>query len=140
MQRAVRRIFDMLAEDDAQLRADAATTDADARQQHDARLLQRGYVTDDDGSPDWALSVQYLELYQNKLRDLLSSEGDGKRLVLREAPPPLGTFVEGAVNVDVQDADTVLELFRLGAARRAVGAPHKSRRYWDQRLAFENLD
>jgi len=76
-----------------------------------------------DGDFQATVLASYLEIYNEKLFDLLSSSGReaGGELQVR-LHPNLGAIVVGLTECPMGSFDEALELFDFGAKRRAVGA------------------
>eukprot|EP00937_MAST-01D_sp_MAST-1D-sp2_P007826 g7826.t1 len=78
------------------------------------------------GRIEFSIKVSYLEIYNEKIRDLLNPPKRGamgyeEPLRVRETPER-GTFVEGATEWVVGSAAEAKALLRQGSAARAVGA------------------
>ena len=70
------------------------------------------------------VKCSYLQIYNEKLYDLLVDRKKSNRLVLRERQDPSNTgesvHIEGLTSICVENAEDVLKLLRLGRANRAV--------------------
>ncbi|CAI8603740.1 unnamed protein product [Vicia faba] len=67
------------------------------------------------------VSVQMIEIYNEQVRDLLTSDGSNKRLEIR-SNSQRGLSVPDASLVQVSSTNDVIELMNLGHKNRAVGA------------------
>ena len=65
------------------------------------------------------VSVSYLEVYREVIRDLLDTRNSN--LAVRESKAR-GTYVDGAATVHVASEEEVMQVLQLGDAARAVGA------------------
>lgn len=68
------------------------------------------------------VAVQMIEIYNEQVRDLLVSDGSGRRLDIRNSPQLNGLNVPDASLVPVTCTQDVLDLMRIGQKNRAVGA------------------
>jgi hypothetical protein len=72
---------------------------------------------------DFLVRMSYLELYNEKLKDLLGEDPTAPSEVLRIIDDPmLGTVVHGANEINVTDVAEALELIDHGEAHRAFGS------------------
>ncbi|OQS00325.1 kinesin motor domain-containing protein [Thraustotheca clavata] len=72
------------------------------------------------GSSSWTVTVSYLEVYNEAIRDLLNPKS--KNLSLREDAQKGVVHVSGLRHVDVASATDVLDLLRTGNCNRRTGA------------------
>lgn len=70
----------------------------------------------------YEVAVQMVEIYNEQVRDLLSSDGPQKRLGIWSTTQPNGLAVPDASMHPVQSTTDVLELMNIGLMNRAVGA------------------
>ncbi|KAK9156423.1 hypothetical protein Sjap_003903 [Stephania japonica] len=70
----------------------------------------------------YEVSVQMIEIYNEQVRDLLVSDGSGRRLDILNNCQPNGLNVPDACLVPVKCTQDVLDLMRIGQRNRAVGA------------------
>ncbi|KAG6542217.1 hypothetical protein Mapa_016345 [Marchantia paleacea] len=72
----------------------------------------------------YEIGVQMIEIYNEQVRDLLSSTatGQNKRLDIRKNSQQLGFNVPDACLMSVRSKEDVLELMAIGEQNRAVGA------------------
>lgn len=70
----------------------------------------------------YEVGVQMIEIYNEKVRDLLVSDGSNRRLDIRNNSQLNGLNVPDASLVPVTCTQDVLELMRIGQKNRAVGA------------------
>lgn len=68
----------------------------------------------------YEVGVQMIEIYNEQVRDLLSSDGPPKRLGIWNATLPNGLAVPEASMYSVQSTTDVLELMNIGLMNRAV--------------------
>ena len=68
------------------------------------------------------VSVSYLEIYNEEIRDLLSKEKGGKRGLDLKEHPERGVYVKDLSTYVVQNAEDMDKLMALGNANRSVGA------------------
>lgn len=68
----------------------------------------------------YEVGVQMIEIYNEQVRDLLSSDGPQKRLGIWNATLPNGLAVPEASMYSVQSTTDVLELMNIGLMNRAV--------------------
>ncbi|CAL8125403.1 unnamed protein product [Orchesella dallaii] len=76
------------------------------------------------GKPSFSMEVSFLEIYREKVRDLLNPE---KSLKLREHPQ-LGPHVQGLTRLEVTGEISLLDLLWEGERRRASGTTSSNRR------------
>ncbi|ODN04869.1 Kinesin-like protein KIF16B, partial [Orchesella cincta] len=76
------------------------------------------------GKPGFSMEVSFLEIYREKVRDLLNPE---KSLKLREHPQ-LGPHVQGLTRLEVTGEISLLNLLWEGERRRASGTTSSNRR------------
>ncbi|XP_042062014.1 kinesin-like protein KIN-14I isoform X2 [Salvia splendens] len=69
----------------------------------------------------YEVSVQMLEIYNEQVRDLLSSDGSSRRLEIRNSSQ-MGVSVPDASLVRVASTSDIIDLMNLGHKNRAVGA------------------
>ncbi|KAI4343247.1 hypothetical protein MLD38_027775 [Melastoma candidum] len=77
---------------------------------------------DRKNSIQYEVAVQMVEIYNEQVRDLLSSDGSRKRLGIWTSTQPNGLAVPDASIHSVKSTGDVLELMKLGLANRAIGA------------------
>lgn len=70
----------------------------------------------------YEVAVQMVEIYNEQVRDLLSSDGPQKRLGIWNTTQPNGLAVPDASMHPVESTADVLELMNIGLMNRAVGA------------------
>lgn len=70
----------------------------------------------------YEVGVQMVEIYNEQVRDLLSSDGSQKRLGIWSTTQPNGLAVPDASMHPVKSTADVLELMNIGLMNRAVGA------------------
>ncbi|KAF8033038.1 hypothetical protein BT93_D1811 [Corymbia citriodora subsp. variegata] len=70
----------------------------------------------------YEVAVQMVEIYNEQVRDLLSSDGPQKRLGIWNTAQPNGLAVPDASMHSVKSTSDVLELMSIGLTNRAVGA------------------
>ncbi|XP_068636495.1 kinesin-like protein KIN-14C isoform X2 [Aristolochia californica] len=70
----------------------------------------------------YEVGVQMVEIYNEQVRDLLSSGGSAKRLGIWSTSQPNGLAVPDASMHPVKSTDDVLELMHAGHSNRSVGA------------------
>lgn len=68
------------------------------------------------------IGVQMIEIYNEQVRDLLTSDGSNKRLGIRSISQPNGLNVPDASLWPVESTSDVLDLMEIGQRNRAVGA------------------
>ncbi|XP_011029282.1 PREDICTED: kinesin-4 isoform X2 [Populus euphratica] len=73
-------------------------------------------------SISYEVGVQMVEIYNEQVRDLLSSDGPHRRLGIWSTTQPNGLAVPDASMHAVTSTADVLELMRIGLMNRAVGA------------------
>eukprot|EP01063_Lacrimia_lanifica_P022487 TRINITY_DN3005_c0_g3_i1.p2 TRINITY_DN3005_c0_g3~~TRINITY_DN3005_c0_g3_i1.p2 ORF type:complete len:260 (+),score=117.60 TRINITY_DN3005_c0_g3_i1:33-782(+) len=81
----------------------------------------------------WAieLKARHVEIYNNKLRDLLSHEGgddEGRKIEVVHAKDGSDTHLTNCTLVDVKTADGVLHVLEKASARRTVSATNMNAR------------
>ncbi|XP_073131148.1 kinesin-like protein KIN-14J [Henckelia pumila] len=74
------------------------------------------------GSVAYEVGVQMVEIYNEQVRDLLSSDVSQKRLGIWNTTQPNGLAVPDASMHQVKSTSNVLELMNIGLMNRAVGA------------------
>ncbi|CAN0841296.1 Kinesin-like protein KIN-14J [Linum grandiflorum] len=74
------------------------------------------------GSMAYEIGVQMVEIYNEQVRDLLTSHGSQKRLGIWSTTQPNGLAVPDASMHQVTATEDVLELMNVGLMNRAVGA------------------
>lgn len=67
------------------------------------------------------MTVSFLEVYMERLTDLLAHDSDAPALAVRE-DPKTGVFVEGATTVVVRSTQQILAVIQEGVKRRATHA------------------
>jgi kinesin family protein 11 len=72
--------------------------------------------------PGSIVNLSYAELYNEKLRDLLSPSDDGTRLRIYEDPSTRETTIDGLKIVSIESTQEGLELLRQGSEKRQVAA------------------
>lgn len=70
----------------------------------------------------YEVGVQMIEIYNEQVRDLLTSDCSNKRLVIRSISQPNGLSVPDASMLPVESTPDVLDLMKIGQKNRAVGA------------------
>jgi len=80
-------------------------------------IFQRIYDSDD--STEFTVKVSYVEIYMERLRDLL--DPSRKRLAIRESKQK-GIYVENMTEFYVQSPDEMFDLMNSGMANRATSA------------------
>ncbi|PIA49422.1 hypothetical protein AQUCO_01300320v1 [Aquilegia coerulea] len=70
----------------------------------------------------YEVGVQMVEIYNEQVRDLLSSDGSQKRLGIWTSSQPNGLAVPDASMHPVKSTTDVLELMQIGQSNRAVGS------------------
>ncbi|KAJ4713391.1 Kinesin-like protein [Melia azedarach] len=70
----------------------------------------------------YEIAVQMVEIYNEQVRDLLSSDGSQKKLGIMSTSQPNGLAVPDAGMHPVTSTTDVLELMNIGLKNRAVGA------------------
>lgn len=70
----------------------------------------------------YEVGVQMIEIYNEQVRDLLTSDGSHKRLMIRSISQPNGLSVPDASMLPVDSTPDVLDLMKIGQRNRAVGA------------------
>eukprot|EP01018_Ginkgo_biloba_P002892 Gb_07814 [translate_table: standard] len=70
----------------------------------------------------YEVGVQMIEIYNEQVRDLLTSDGSHKRLGIRSISQPNGLSVPDASMLSVESTTDVLDLMKIGQRNRAVGA------------------
>lgn len=73
-------------------------------------------------STTYDIGVQMVEIYNEQVRDLLSSESSQKRLGIWNSSQPNGLSVPDASMYAVKSTADVVELMKIGLTNRAVGA------------------
>lgn len=76
------------------------------------------YVENADETIEFMVSVSYIEIYMEKIRDLLNPANDN--LPVRENKTR-GIYVEGTTEVCVGSEDEVMDVMRTGQSNRSVG-------------------
>jgi kinesin family member 5 len=71
-----------------------------------------------DENIEFTVSVSYIEIYMEKIRDLLDSTK--QNLQVRENKEK-GIYIDGATEVNVTSEEEVMEVMRMGQSNRAVG-------------------
>ncbi|KGN50095.1 kinesin-like protein KIN-14J isoform X1 [Cucumis sativus] len=74
------------------------------------------------GSISYEIGVQMVEIYNEQVRDLLSTSGLPKRLGIWNTTQPNGLAVPDAGMHPVRSTGDVLDLMKIGLTNRAVGA------------------
>lgn len=69
-----------------------------------------------------SVKLSYVELYNEELRDLLSSQGDTKKLRIFEEPGKKGTVVQGLEEAYVRSCTEAMNVLQEGFTRRQVAA------------------
>ncbi|KAG5354430.1 Kinesin-like protein bimC [Yarrowia sp. C11] len=69
-----------------------------------------------------SVKLSYIELYNEELRDLLSSQGDTKKLRIFEEPGKKGTVVQGLEEAYVRSCTEAMDVLQEGFTRRQVAA------------------
>ncbi|RDW28932.1 P-loop containing nucleoside triphosphate hydrolase protein [Yarrowia lipolytica] len=69
-----------------------------------------------------SVKLSYVELYNEELRDLLSSQGDTKKLRIFEEPGKKGTVVQGLEEAYVRSCTEAMKVLQEGFTRRQVAA------------------
>lgn len=77
--------------------------------------LERDYT-------DFTVSISYLELYNEELRDLLAPLDGGVPLKVFDEPSKRGTVVQGLLELYVKDVQSAIDILRMGNERRQVAA------------------
>lgn len=78
-------------------------------------------VEDDEDATQWTFKCSMVEVYKEKLNDLLNPLG--QKLKIKEDPRK-GIYVEGLKQVCVESQDELLEVISLGEQMRTVAATH----------------
>lgn len=76
-------------------------------------------IEDAPDTTEFTIRVSYLEIYMERVRDLLSA--DTHNLAIRQ-DAARGVFVEGAIEEYVASTEELLHLVRIGDSNRAVGS------------------
>ena len=76
-----------------------------------------------DADTEFTLRVSFMEIYMERLRDLLgsSASGSASKLRIRE-DRARGLYVEGATEVYVGNVEEMMELMATGSAHRAIAS------------------
>ena len=72
------------------------------------------------------LTISFLEIYNDKLRDLLSDSNEEEVQLRVREHPSLGTYVENLAKVEVRSPNEVLETLRRGVERRATSSTNRN--------------
>jgi hypothetical protein len=99
----------------------------------DAGLIPRVFLdivqkvfSDDAIANDTRVTLSFMEIYQEKIRDCLAVNGVASDLKVREHPA-LGPYVENLTRVEVESAADVLELLYRGYEERSTASTLKNR-------------
>ena len=101
-------------------------TDASEKLTSDAGLIPRvftdvieGILRDPYSKQDTTMTVSFMEVYNERIRDLLDYSGEPKELRVREHPE-YGPYCENLVRIEVRSAAEARKLLFAGHAERAV--------------------
>ncbi len=85
------------------------------------RLVQGIFLAISQGDPalEFTVQVSYIEIYLEKVRDLLNPSQDNLRL--RESKSK-GVWIDGATDLYVSSFDEVLSVMRKGEGNRSIAA------------------
>lgn len=88
-------------------------------------IVQRVF-SDEAIANDTRITLSFMEIYQEKIRDCLAMNGAASDLKVREHPA-LGPYVENLTRVEVESATDVLELLYRGYEERSTASTLKNR-------------
>eukprot|EP01083_Nonionella_stella_P287816 979805_1 len=92
---------------------------------------------------EYCISISYLEVYNEHIRDLLNFDSDGKYLALREDPIK-GIVVAGITEIYANSAMHILELLQKGNKNRTTESTaantHSSRSHAVLQVVIQNKD
>ena len=71
---------------------------------------------------EFSVQVSYIEIYLERVRDLLSSDGMSQNLSIKEDPATRAVYVEGAVCTYVTSPEEIFDALKEGASNRATSA------------------
>ncbi|XP_071528267.1 uncharacterized protein [Panulirus ornatus] len=100
--------------------------------------LQKRYSPDDLCAQDFSLTLSLVEIYNERVRDLLTASDPGRSLRVREHPHT-GPYVDGVTRHPVTDAGAAWSLLERGRASRSV-APTASHAHSSRSHALLTLD
>lgn len=86
------------------------------------RVITRLFQRLEKDYTDFGVSISYMELYNEELRDLLASQDGGTTLKVFDEPSKRGTVVQGLLEVHVKDVRSAIDILRVGNERRQVAA------------------
>ena len=90
------------------------------------KALQDLFVYQSDENVTYTFKVQLLEIYNDRVRDLLS--GSHENLKIQPTRGGSGSNVPDATQVEVSNVEQVDDILQCGASHRAVGATHMNDR------------
>jgi len=86
------------------------------------RVITRLFQRLEKDYTDFAVSISYVELYNEELRDLLASQDGSVPLKVFDEPSKRGTVVQGLLELYVNDVQSAIDILRMGNERRQVAA------------------
>ncbi|ROT73598.1 putative stAR-related lipid transfer protein 9 [Penaeus vannamei] len=100
--------------------------------------LQQRYAPDDLCAQDFSLTLSLVEIYNERVRDLLTGNDQGRHLRVREHPHT-GPYVDGVTRHPITDTSEAWALLERGRASRSV-APTASHAHSSRSHALLTLD
>jgi kinesin family protein 4/21/27 len=73
------------------------------------------------GVVDFTVKVSYLEIYQEKLIDLLAGESSQGELKIRQESDGSGLYVQGITERSVGDLKDIMTVHTIGSKNRTTG-------------------